>query len=364
MLSINAICRRCHLARFMVICISCMLLSTIIPSVETNIMGTELKYNSILQGNKIYVGGNGTNNYSKIQDAIDSANDGDVIIVYPGFYEEHLIIKKAIRICGSGWKNTIIDGSSKGNVISIYHDNVIINNFTIKNCGEISSVIRVDNCKNVTISNNFITSIERHTGIDVHPSGMIQMHNIHIYGNIINNFISGIEFSCSNSQIENNLIENTTYAIGLGGNNLTISKNIIRNCSDGISVCFDNERNLIIQNKILDCSTGISLEGEGNIIKRNEFMRNKYGIYVYMGKNNLIHSNNFIKNGIGAYLEGWLADLPLINEWKENYWYNHNGSLPKIILGRIIWGGYPRGHYKHAPWINVDWHPATEPYGR
>ena len=34
------------------------------------------------RGNTLYVGGNGSNNYTKIQDAIDDASDGDTVFVY------------------------------------------------------------------------------------------------------------------------------------------------------------------------------------------------------------------------------------------------------------------------------------------
>ncbi|MHA1376567.1 MAG: hypothetical protein ACTSR7_19990, partial [Promethearchaeota archaeon] len=33
-------------------------------------------------GDTLYVGGNGTGNYTKIQDAIDDANPGDTVFVY------------------------------------------------------------------------------------------------------------------------------------------------------------------------------------------------------------------------------------------------------------------------------------------
>jgi len=35
-------------------------------------------------GNTLYVGGSGPNNYTKIQDAIDNASNGDTVFVYSG----------------------------------------------------------------------------------------------------------------------------------------------------------------------------------------------------------------------------------------------------------------------------------------
>ena len=40
---------------------------------------TSIKRNA---GNTLYVGGNGSGNYTKIQDAIDNASDGDTVFVF------------------------------------------------------------------------------------------------------------------------------------------------------------------------------------------------------------------------------------------------------------------------------------------
>ena len=139
-------------------------------------------------------------------------------------------------------------------------------------------------------------------------------------------------------------------------NNNTVTKNIIRNCSDGIFVYFyENERNVITQNKFLNCGCGIDLEGDSNIIKWNEFIGNKYGICVYLGKYNIIHFNNFIKNSKNAYVKGWIGNL-LINWWCRNYWDDHHSFLPKIIPGCLRYG-----YSGEIPWINVDWHPSLHP---
>ncbi|HDN50977.1 MAG TPA: hypothetical protein ENG06_04290, partial [Thermoplasmatales archaeon] len=45
-----------------------------------------------LRGNTWYVGGSGPNNYTKIQDAIDNASDGDTVFVFNGIYYENVLI--------------------------------------------------------------------------------------------------------------------------------------------------------------------------------------------------------------------------------------------------------------------------------
>jgi hypothetical protein len=45
-----------------------------------------------------------------IQEAINKADDGDLIVVRPGTYYENLILYKNVKLQGMGWKSTIIDG--------------------------------------------------------------------------------------------------------------------------------------------------------------------------------------------------------------------------------------------------------------
>jgi len=63
----------------------------IIPTSAQDIEKPSLPTSS---GNWLYVGGSGPGNYSKIQDAIDNATDGDVVFVYDDSspYHENLVI--------------------------------------------------------------------------------------------------------------------------------------------------------------------------------------------------------------------------------------------------------------------------------
>ena len=67
-------------------------------------------YNS--NGNILYVGGEGPNNYTKIQDAINNAIDGDTVFVYNDSspYYENIIVDKAINLVGEERDTTIIIG--------------------------------------------------------------------------------------------------------------------------------------------------------------------------------------------------------------------------------------------------------------
>ena len=73
------------------------------------------------EGKTLYVGGTGPNNYTKIQDAINNASDGDTIIVYPGIYKESIIINKNLSLLGKiiNDKRPIIDGGKNNFTVEI-----------------------------------------------------------------------------------------------------------------------------------------------------------------------------------------------------------------------------------------------------
>jgi hypothetical protein len=92
-------------------------------------------------GTTLYVGGGGSNNYTKMQDAIDNASDGDTILVYPGtYYEDQITVDKAVTIEGGGLATTFIDGggatlASCGLVRIIANGDVTFQGFTVQHAG-------------------------------------------------------------------------------------------------------------------------------------------------------------------------------------------------------------------------------------
>ena len=68
---------------------------------------------------------------SSIQDAIDVANDGDVIVIAPGTYEENLEIDVRVELMGSGVTKPVIYGDGWGYCIEIYADGVQLEGLNI-----------------------------------------------------------------------------------------------------------------------------------------------------------------------------------------------------------------------------------------
>jgi hypothetical protein len=114
-------------------------------------------FQTVSLGDTLYVGGDGPGNYTKIQDAIDNASDGDTIRVYLGvYYENQIIIDKALQIRGAGWTTTIIDGSdatlpSDGLVRITANGDVTFEGFTVRDAGGPSGIGGGDNKENMGI---------------------------------------------------------------------------------------------------------------------------------------------------------------------------------------------------------------------
>ncbi len=86
------------------------------------------------RGDVYYVGGNGSNNYTSIQAALDDAGWGDTIFVHNGTYTENIQISDwSVSVIGEDKNTTIIDGGNSGNIVTVYGKDVSISGFTLTN---------------------------------------------------------------------------------------------------------------------------------------------------------------------------------------------------------------------------------------
>ena len=236
-------------------------------------------------GNTLYVGGSGPNNYTTIQSAIDDANIGDTVFVFDDSspYYENVVVDKSIDLIGENRDTTVLDGSYDIYVVEIKADGVAVSGFTIQHGGKYSGIyIESDEC---VISNNIIRDNE-YDGIR-------------------------IRYSTLNNRICNNLIcdNNDSGILQFSGNSkyLYIDNNTIRdNHRDGVTlrVC---DWSSIIDNDILQSGgEGISLSHcSRNLIARNNISYNKKnGIDLYRSPDGeLSHDNSIMNNFVGH--NGW-----------------------------------------------------------
>lgn len=145
----------------------------------------------------IYVDDDGGADYTKIQDAIDNATDGDTIIVYNGTYNENIVINKLLSIIGKG--DSIIFGMDETEgtpVVLIEVDGVEFSKFIIEGLFDGIVLSGVDDC---LISNNHITHTNR--GIFLIES----FDNVISNNSIVHNTKYGIMLQrCAHDYIQNN----------------------------------------------------------------------------------------------------------------------------------------------------------------
>ena len=293
-------------------------------------------------GNTIYVDDDGGADYTRIQDAIDNASDGDTVFVYSGTYYENLIVDKSISLIGENKDTTIIDGYENGDVVYITTDGVTISDFTIMNGKDGYLHAGVDiYASYTTISNNIIKN--NFVGIAIWDN--YDHYGVVLYGNVISdNTISSNSFEgiwlyhCKLSTVTNNIMLNNGFSgiHNLDSNDNLISGNILSNNECGLTV-YNSSNNKI----------------SGNNIANNKY----YGIFIYdSGKNN-IFQNNFIESGKRNVKLLYYIWALKINKWDGNYW-DEPRSSPYLIFGKIS----IRSIFGIIPWFEIDWHPAKEPY--
>ena len=170
-----------------------------------------------LNGKTLYVGGSGPGNYTKIQDAIDNASDGDTVFVYNGIYYEYkIVIEYSINLTGENKYNTIINGCGAIDVLRVFVDGVNISGFTITNADcEWEGIYIGANYS--TITNNIITN--NGIGITINYSSS---HSNIITDNIISDnydYGIGVSYSSNNIIYHNDFINNSFMnACDMGSN--------------------------------------------------------------------------------------------------------------------------------------------------
>ena len=277
-----------------------------------------------IDGSILYVGGSGPENYSRIQDAINDATDGDTVFVYNDSspYYENIIINKSISVIGENQESTIIDGNGQGDVVKIAADNIIIKNFTIQNSGVHGYVTAGILCESayVVIDNN--TVINNDNGIFSVSSSF----NCSILRNKIEYNFEGIYLISDCNVIKENLITNNSWdGIGLQFSNYNIiSKNvIIKNKANGIYLHSRSNNNFISNNNILNNDCGIFLFWNcsyNNI--SNNFINNSIkfdGIIISISSENIIYSNTIVNNSIeGITIHRSINNKIILNNFNKN----------------------------------------------
>lgn len=232
----------------------------------------------------ITVNSGGEGHYKSIQKAINNANPGDTVLVYPGTYKENIVVDRELRIIsrsGNPEDTIVLAATQKEHVFKVASNNVTIRGLKIRDAsgipGNYKYGIYIDGKKNCIIDNNYISN---------NREGILLID------------------SSNNTLINNNLPRNNDSGIILmsSDNNTIMSNNLSGNIA-GISIIYSSTNNTVDRNTVSENTIGIDIQGNNNTIRSNSILDNEgYGIDIESSADNEI-SNNTVnsnkRNGIG-----------------------------------------------------------------
>jgi nitrous oxidase accessory protein NosD len=367
-----------------------------------------------ISSNKIiYVDDDGNADFTKIQDAVDEANDGDIVFVFSGKYKENIELDKRLSLIGEDKNTTIIDGNQTGCTINLASENTIIKNFTIigggfdnddfrnffraglrvtgsnntiynnifrKNCLGILGV-RVTN---LTIkNNNFIEDGIGFTSYENDGRPVMKMkyffHNIEnnkvndkpLYyffnesDKIIDNWEIGqlILVNCNNIKINKVDISKTDWGLVFAFCN----RCSVENCSfynNSLAIwTLESNNNLFQFNNISNnYHRGIVIDYNSNynLVKYNKINITFCGVEIEWWSNfNSITENNFFNNNVSGY-----EHQSLFSQWNKNYYDDWIGLEKPILFfyPKLIYGMPVEIIPTFVMVVSLDFHPAKNPY--
>jgi len=287
----------------------------------------EIKANRIVEvGKNLY--------FSRISDAIKSANEGDVIVVHEGLYEENILIDKKVSLIAKG-KVTILGVKTEKPVVTIAANKVQLEGFNITaTSGLFSTAVYI--AKGYGLSRIYNNTI---------MNAYFGIYSDETFGNeIIGNWIIKNSFGIminhtSESKFLWNKIENNKYGIVLSGSSKNIlQENYLVSNQYGIYF-FDSQDVLVLNHNLSNNLYGIYLTGfSSNVtIENNTVTNSQYGIYV-----DTSHFNNVIRNKVESSMYGIYLQNCRYNNVSNNFVRNETigiqlyGTIDNVILNNTI----------------------------
>ena len=254
--------------------------------------------------------------FCTIQEAVNAASPGDVILVDEGTYPEQVIVNKNNICLVARCRNAVLDGNC------------------LLDCGFI-----LDNVTGVQVKDFIIKDYDL-AGVFLNGG---QANRI-IHNNITRNDLAGILLNRSNrNMIARNLIGQNQFGI-LGtdvNSNWLVRNRVNKNCQSGIVLGYGtmgsndnglinnnaegNEgigllvlgiNNLLLQNEASQNDVGILVLDDHNVLQSNIVKRNKCGAILAVNADNLYFANNLISNNCGTGIELVNNQFDIIEENK------------------------------------------------
>ncbi len=280
-------------------------------------------------GATLTVDDSGDASYTTIQEAIDNAEDGDTILVYPGIYAENVEVYKELSIVsesGESENTFIISNSPEADVLYVVADNVTIEGFSVlgllSDTGSISDAdwpdvlagVFIDGAEGCRVSNS--TFISNDVGIFLQEAD-----NTVLYNNVLTlNYWDGIDLiDSSNCVLSGNVVARNDWGIHIEGSvDNVLLNNIISACTNKGLTLLECSNSTLENNMISGSELGIYFEGsDSNIMSNSTVEWNYEGIFLSNSTENLFYGNEFANdvNAVDYGTNSWNTTVG--NSWSD-----------------------------------------------
>lgn len=270
-----------------------------------------------------------------IQEAVNSAHSGDVIIVKPGTYVENIVVTKnnlEIRAESGNPEDTVIEPYySDTDIFTIQANNITVKGFMITGAGNNCSGIYMTDSNNCLLENNKL--FNNYQGIDLETSTKNRVFNNEIFKGSIGILIEQSDYNF----VTSNKASKCRYGIHLlNSNGNRISKNtVLENREYGIVLSASND-NTLSKNTASNNGRGIHIgTSDGNTLSDNTITLNEVcGLFVCPRSDKNLIFNNYFNNTLNAEANNGTANA-----------YNK----PKTAGTNIVGGPYTGGNFWAMP---------------
>lgn len=317
-----------------------------------------------------------TKTYRSLRKAIQEAQTGDTLFVYPGHYTEgNIIVDKTLILIGLDYP--VLDGQGLVEILTISAPRVQIHGFFLCNSGRMSTIdvagIKVLAVDSVLIADNVVyhcnfgvylsnaqhgtllcntilgtPEAEHNTGNGIH---LWKCDDARIEGNAISGHRDGIyfEFVTNSVILDNYSQKNLRYGLHfMFSHSDRYTQNTFENNGAGVAVMYSHQVHMSgnrflhnwgasaygillkdisdsdIQHNIFDHNTaGMYIEGASRmVVENNLFRQNGWALRVQASCNESVFTrNNFLGNSFDVATNG----QTVFNTFNGNYWDRYEG---------------------------------------